>query len=149
MAINLRLADNRRYFWQWDTNQYLIAEELPVGAEIHYDMPDITVPWKTIVELVDDLYIARVPDELLQHDGSFTVWAYVLENDISGNRTVYSRSFNVEKREKPPGYIYTESERDTFEKLDKRLTDLEDKVDNLSNFEGGSAPSGGEQIVLF
>lgn len=135
MAISLILADDRRYFWQWDTGQYLIAEELPVGAEIHYDMPEVEVPWKTVVELVDGLHIARVPDELLQHAGSFTVWAYVLENDISGNRTVYSRSFNVEEREKPPGYVYTESEWASFENLEGRVTALEDKLGNLSNFE--------------
>ena len=135
MAISLVLADNRRYFWQWDTKQYLIANELPVGAEIHYDMPGIDIPCKTTVELVDDMYIARVPDELLQHAGSFDVWAYVMEDDISGHRTVYSRSYDVEPREKPPGYVYTESDILSYETLDDRLSSVEEKLEKQTDID--------------
>lgn len=138
MSISLNLADNRRYFWQWDTEQYLIAEELPVGAEIHFDMPECNIPLKTLVELRNDIFVARVPDELLQNSGSFTVWAYVIDNtvgDAIGNRTVYSRSFDVQKREKPPGYVYTATEMVNYESLNSRLTKVEDTLENLANFE--------------
>lgn len=135
MSINLTLTNDRKYFWQWDTNQYLITEGLPVGAEIHYDMPDVDVPLKTLVENKDDFLIARVPDELLQYAGKFTVWVYLTEENISGNRTVYSRSYNVEKREKPPDYVYTETEKLDFDTLSDRLTKVEKTLDNLSNFE--------------
>lgn len=136
MAISLNLADGRRYFWQWDTEQYLIAQELPIGAEIHFDMPECNIPLKTLIELRGDKYVCRVPDELLQHSGSFTIWAYVVDNTIGdaiGNRTVYTKSFDVQKREKPPGYVYTATELVNFENLNRRLTEVEDALDNFGD----------------
>ena len=102
-------------------------------------MPECNIPLKTLVELRNNIFVARVPDELLQHSGSFTVWAYVIDNtlgDAIGNRTVYSRSFDVNKREKPPGYVYTATEMVTYETLNKRLTEMEDTLENYESLDG-------------
>lgn len=131
MSVNLVLSDGRRYFWQWDTGQYLTAAGLPVGAEVHFDMPDCNIPLKTLVEERNGELVCRVPDERLQISGSFTVWAYVLDS-VVGNRTVYSKSFNVSAREKPPTYVYTAFESMNYETLNRRLIEAEEKLAELS-----------------
>ena len=106
--MNLILADGRKRFYQWDTGLYLIVDGLPVGGELHYDMPDVTDPVSYKIHEKDGKTVCKVPDKLLQHAGKFTVWAYI--RDELGNRTVYKKSFVVEGREKLPDYISTDDD---------------------------------------
>ena len=51
--------------------------------------------------------------------------AYLVMSTSNGERTVYSRTFFVESRPKPAGYVYTETETLNYSSLDKRLKKLE------------------------
>lgn len=122
-AINLSIADGRRSFYQWDTDQFIVVSGLPVGSEIHFDMPNTDIPVALEVSEINSELMCKVPDELLQHSGSFTCWAQV--SDDRGTRTVAQKTFSVKSREKPPGYVYTETEAKTFADLEKRISELE------------------------
>lgn len=122
-TINLSIADGRRSFYQWDTDQFIIVSGLPVGSEIHFDIPNTDIPIALEIFEKNSELVCKVPDELLQHSGSFICWAQV--SDDRGTRTVAQKTFNVKSREKPPGYIYTETDAKTFEDLEKRINELE------------------------
>ena len=122
----LKIADGRKVFWQWDTNCYLLAYGIPAGCEVHFDIPNVDAPLKTLVEEKDGDLICRVPDEFLQTAGYFTAWVYTAHDD--GGKTTYSRRFIVNAREKPPEYVYTPAERYSYEALKERIDELKKEV---------------------
>lgn len=136
--VDITIADGRTSFYQWDTDVYLIVDGVVAGNELHFDMPDTDVPYEVKIEQDGDRTICRVPDELLQTIGSFTVWVYI--SDELGSRTVLKKRFKVTQREKPADYIYTETDQETFGSLSKRvdiladtLYDLKDSIDESIN----------------
>ena len=131
--MDLVIADGRKYFWRWDTEQYLLVDGLPVEGELHFDMPDTDIPVKVLLEERDGQLVCKVPDELLQHDGKFTVWMYLADED--GNRTMKKKVFKVADREKPSDYVYTETEHKTWSDLNNRIGAVEDTLNNLVNYE--------------
>ena len=108
-TVDLVIADGRGQFWQYDTEQYLLVTGLDVNDELHYDMPDVTIPTSFLVFEENGQLLCRVPDELLRYSGSFKVWAYVC--DEKGKRTVLQKRFRVNSREEPPDYVHSEVER--------------------------------------
>ena len=94
--------------YQWDTEQKLtgctgLYVDFPIGNEVYR------------VETADGTCI--IPDELLQTSGSHKVY------ECMTNNTIRSFAFSVTPRPKPPDYVYTPTERLTFEGLVQRVDD--------------------------
>ena len=94
--------------YQWDTGQKLtgctgLYVDFPIDNEVYR------------VETADGTCI--IPDELLQTSGSHKVY------ECMTNNTIRSFAFSVTPRLKPPDYVYTPTERLTFEGLVQRVDD--------------------------
>ena len=94
--------------YQWDTEQKLtgctgLYVDFPIDNEVYR------------VETIDGTCI--IPDELLQTSGSHKVY------ECMTNNTIRSFAFSVTPRPKPPDYVYTPTERLTFEGLVQRVDD--------------------------
>lgn len=94
--------------YQWDTEQKLtgctgLYVDFPIDNEVYR------------VETIDGTCI--IPDELLQTSGGHKVY------ECMTNNTIRSFAFSVTPRPKPPDYVYTPTERLTFEGLVQRVDD--------------------------
>ena len=94
--------------YQWDTGQKLtgctgLYVDFPIDNEVYR------------VETVDGMCI--IPDELLQTSGGHKVW------ECMTNNTIRSFAFSVTPRPKPPDYVFTPTERLTFEGLVQKVDD--------------------------
>lgn len=109
-----RIEGNRNRFYQWDKNQRLRCK-VGAGSAIHFSSPDVE---KAIVmtayEENGNVY-ADVPNLLLQKSGTFAVF-YYRANGIEMH-TEYAAVFKVYPRKMPDTYVYTETERQTWETL--------------------------------
>lgn len=100
--------NTERRLYQWDTGQKLVGctglyVDFPIGNEVYR------------VETVDGMCI--IPDELLQTSGGHKVY------ECMTNNTIRSFAFSVTPRPKPPDYVYTPTERLTFEGLVQKVDD--------------------------
>lgn len=116
------LADGRRTFYQWDTNRQLIVND-PTCTEVHFCNGTGDCSLRRSVNEQNGLRVVDVPNILLQDTKSVTVFAYVRTPNCGYTRRAVV--FPVRGRSKPEDYIYTEKELLTWEKLEKRITDLE------------------------
>ena len=94
--------------YQWDTEQKLTG-----CTGLYIDFPIDNEVYR--VETADGTCI--IPDELLQTSGSHKVY------ECMTNNTIRSFAFSVTPRPKPPDYVYTPTERLTFEGLVQRVDD--------------------------
>ena len=97
-----------KQLYQWDTGQKLtectgIYVDFPIGEDIYR------------VETADGTCI--IPDELLQKSSVHKIYECMADN------TLREFVFNVKSRPKPPDYVYTPTERLTFEGLVQRVDD--------------------------
>ena len=100
--------NTERRLYQWDTGQKLVGctglyVDFPIGTEVYR------------VETTDGMCI--IPDELLQTSGGHKVY------ECMTNNTIRSFAFSVTPRPKPPDYVYTPTERLTFEGLVQKVDD--------------------------
>lgn len=116
----MRIADGRSAFVQWDTGQQIVFDA--PCAEAHFAPRTGTVTIDVETRLVGGEYVADVPDELLQTARPVTVYAFV---QSPGRYTRQIRSFEVRARPKPADYIYTPTERETWEHLQAQIGDLD------------------------
>lgn len=111
---NMKIADGRNFFWQWDTGCQLTIIGIPSVDEVHFFRLGMAEPFSLKARKDGNNIVCNVPDELLQAAAEFTAYAYIEETD--GCRTMLERKFEVKQRPKPSDYIYTETERYTVEK---------------------------------
>ena len=100
--------NTEKRLYQWDTGQKLVGctglyVDFPIGDEVYR------------VETADGMCI--IPDELLQTSGSHKVY------ECMTNNTIRSFAFSVTPRPKPPEYVFTPTERLTFEGLVQKVDD--------------------------
>lgn len=100
--------NTEKKLYQWDTGQKLtgctgLYVDFPIGNEVYR------------VETADGMCI--IPDELLQTSGGHKVY------ECMTNNTIRSFAFSVTPRPKPPDYVYTPTERLTFEGLVQKVDD--------------------------
>lgn len=100
--------NTEKKLYQWDTGQKLegctgLYVDFPIDDEVYR------------VEAIDGMCI--IPDELLQTSGSHKVY------ECMTNNTIRSFAFSVTPRPKPPDYVYTPTERLTFEGLVQKVDD--------------------------
>lgn len=112
----ISLNDGRTELFQWDT-----ARKLTVDAECSQVHFSNNVYGNSIdINVIDG--IADIPDILLQSDRDLHVWAYV--GTPENGYTKIAKTFKVNHRNKPAGYIYTPPEKPT---TSMSWNDLEDK----------------------
>lgn len=100
--------NTEKKLYQWDTGQKLtgctgLYVDFPIGNEVYR------------VETTDGMCI--IPDELLQTSGGHKVY------ECMTNNTIRSFAFSVTPRPKPPDYVFTPTERLTFEGLVQKVDD--------------------------
>lgn len=100
--------NTEKKLYQWDTGQKLegctgLYVDFPIDNEVYR------------VETADGMCI--IPDELLQTSGGHKVY------ECMTNNTIRSFAFSVTPRPKPPDYVFTPTERLTFEGLVQKVDD--------------------------
>lgn len=110
-----KILNGREHFFQWDSNQKLVIDDRTI-KEVHYcnRTDDCSLPVECYE--LDGLWIAEVPNELLQQAYPLRVWA------VCGDYTKIEERFKVKAKTKPTDYVYTPTEV-------KRYDDLEQKIE--------------------
>ena len=113
-----KILDGRDSFYQWDVNREVIVEDDSI-TEVHFC--NRTDDCSLVVKVIDSdgMRIAEVPNILLQEYWDIYVYGYDEEY------TKHCDVFKVNRRTKPEGYIYTETEVLNYSDLDERLEYLE------------------------
>lgn len=116
------ILDGRGAFWQWDLNQKLIVNDLPLCSEVHFCNGTKDCALVTLVKTIDEKKVCDVPNEILQTAGYVKVYAYVKDDDEQ--YTEVRKSFPVLERTKPEDYIYTETETLNYKTLAAEIGEL-------------------------
>ena len=113
----LTLNDGRSELWQWDTGRTLTVDT--DCSQVHFSN---NVFGRAIdVNVADG--VAIIPDVLLQTDKDLNVWAF---SGTAGNGyTKISKTFKVNRRNKPADYVFTPVEQTTINQLKSDLANLE------------------------
>lgn len=113
----LTLNDGRNELWQWDTGRKL---EVDVDcSQVHFSNK---VFGRSIdVDVVDG--VATIPDILLQTDKELNVWAFV--GTAENGYTKISKTFKVNRRNKPADYVFTPTEQTSLEEIKEKIEYLE------------------------
>lgn len=128
------IYDGREKFYQWDLNRKLIVYE-PTIKEVHFSNCLCERARKCETYTEGNITLVDVPNELLQEYLDIYVYGY------DGESTKHSAVFDVVKRTKPADYIYTPTERETWEELEERIEELEKN--------GGSGGSNVLKVEIF
>ena len=117
--MNLSIQDGRAELWQWDTGVRLVMDEACEAVNISASTFGVTVD----VTAAEDgkTWVAAVPDEMLQKPGDLI--CYAVQSTATGTITAAYRSFRVNRRPKPAGYVATPTESRTWQELDDRKID--------------------------
>ena len=114
----LTLNDGRSELWQWDTKRKLTVEA--ECSQVHFSNK---VFGRSIdVDVTDG--VAIIPDILLQTDKDLNVWAFV--GTAENGYTKISKTFKVNRRNKPADYVFTPEEQMTLNIIQRQIGDLSD-----------------------
>lgn len=117
----LTLNDGRSELWQWDTGRTLSVDA--DCSQVHFSNK---VFGRSIdVDVIDGA--AAIPDILLQADKDLNVWAFV--GTAENGYTKISKTFKVNRRNKPADYVFTPVEQTTLAELSGRLDRIEESQD--------------------
>ena len=113
----LDLNDGRDELWQWDTGRTLIVDA--DCSQVHFSNK---VFGRSIdVNVADG--VAIIPDVLLQTDNDLNVWAF--SGTAENGYTKISKTFKINRRNKPADYVFTTVEQTTINQLKSDLANLE------------------------
>ena len=117
----LTLSDGRNELWQWDTGRTLAVDA--DCSQVHFGNK---VFGRSIdVDVTDG--VAIIPDVLLQTDKDLNVWAFV--GTAENGYTKISKTFKVNRRNKPADYVFTPPDQTTLAELSGRLDRIEESQD--------------------
>lgn len=109
----LTLNDGRSELWQWDTGRTLAVDA--DCSQVHFSNK---VFGRSIdVDVADD--VATIPDILLQTDKDLNVWAFV--GTAENGYTKISKTFKVNRRNKPADYVFTPPDQTSLEEIKKEI----------------------------
>lgn len=113
----MTLNDGRSELWQWDTGRTLAVDA--DCSQLHFSNK---VFGRSIdVDVV--VGVAIIPDILLQTDKDLNVWAFV--GTAENGYTKISKTFKVNRRNKPADYVFTPPEQTTLEQIKEKIDYLE------------------------
>lgn len=126
----LTLNDGRTELWQWDTWRTLAVDA--DCSQVHFSNK---VFGRSIdVDVADG--VAIIPDILLQTDNDLNVWAFV--GTAENGYTKISKTFKVNRRNKPADYVFTPVEQTTIAEIAAIAQSVRDDADaGLFNGEPG------------
>ena len=113
----LDLNDGRDELWQWDTGRTLIVDA--DCSQVHFSNKvfgrsiDVNVAYG----------VAIIPDVLLQTDKDLNVWAF--SGTAENGYTKISKTFKVNRRNKPADYVFTPADQTTLEQIQEKIDYLE------------------------
>lgn len=113
-----KIYDGRDAFYQWDLNRKLIVEDKSI-KEVHFCNRTSDCSLITEVYELEGLYVADVPNILLQDNWDIKVYAYDSEY------TKHCETYDVIARTRPDDYVYTETEQRKWEHLEARIDEIE------------------------
>lgn len=117
----LTLNNGRNELWQWDTNRKLTVDA--DCTQVHFSNK---VFGRSIdVDVMDGLAI--IPDILLQTDKELTAWAFV--GIPENGYTKISKTFKVNRRNKPADYVFTPPDQTSLEEIKEKVEYLESVQD--------------------
>lgn len=117
----LELNDGRSELWQWDTGRTLIVDT--DCSQVHFSNK---VFGRSIdVNVADG--VAIIPDVLLQTDKDLNVWAF--SGTAENGYTKISKTFKVNRRNKPDDYVFTPPDQTSLEEIKERVSYLESMQD--------------------
>ena len=113
----LTLNDGRTELWQWDTGRTLAVDA--DCSQVH--LSNKVFGRSIDVDVVDGAAI--IPDVLLQTDKDLNVWAFV--GTAENGYTKISKTFKVNRRNKPADYVFTPPEQTSLEEIKEKIEYLE------------------------
>lgn len=117
----LTLNDGRSELWQFDTGRTLDVDA--DCSQVHFSNK---VFGRSIdVDVTDG--VAIIPDILLQTDKDLNVWAFV--GTAENGYTKISKTFKVNRRNKPADYVFTPPDQTTLAELVYRIDKIEETQD--------------------
>ena len=117
----LTLNDGRDELWQWDTGRTLAVDA--DCSQVHFSNK---VFGRSIDVDVSD-GVAIIPDILLQSDKDLNVWAFV--GTAENGYTKISKTFKVNRRNKPADYVFTPTEQTTIAEIAAIAQSVRDDAD--------------------
>ena len=128
----LTLNDGRSELWQWDTGRTLAVDA--DCSQVHFSNK---VFGRSIdVDVIDGSAI--IPDVLLQTDKDLNVWAFV--GTAENGYTKISKTFRVNRRNKPADYVFTPVEQTTIAEIAAIAQSVRDDAD-AGRFDGKDGTS--------
>ena len=117
----LTLNDGRSELWQWDTGRTLTVDT--DCSQVHFSNK---VFGRSIdVNVADG--VAIIPDVLLQTDKDLNVWAF--SGTAENGYTKISKTFKVNRRNKPADYVFTPVEQTTIDEIAAIAQSVRDDAD--------------------
>lgn len=117
----LTLNDGRSELWQWDTGRTLAVDA--DCSQVHFSNK---VFGRSIdVDVIGG--VAIIPDILLQTDKDLNVWAFV--GTAENGYTKISKTFKVNRRNKPSDYVFTPVEQTTIDEIAAIAQSVRDDAD--------------------
>lgn len=113
----MTLNDGRNELWQWDTGRKLTVDA--ECSQVHFS--NKVFGRSVDVDVVDG--VAVIPDILLQSEKDFVAWAFV--GTAENGYTKISKTFKVNRRNKPADYVFTPPDQNSIEEIKERLENLE------------------------
>ena len=131
----MNIRDNP-VLYQWDTNRYL---DIPEADAVYVDFAR-TGEEPLRIAVADGG--VRIPDSWLQTAGNQNIYVCYV------NGTLRGYTMRIVPRPKPPDYVATPDEAQSYERLDKKITDevsrLDDRINNIPEGKDGITPTIGE-----
>ena len=113
----LELNDGRDELWQWDTGRTLIVDA--DCSQVHFS----NKVFGRSIDVDVSNGVAIIPDILLQTDKELNVWAFV--GTAENGYTKISKTFKVNRRNKPADYVFTPPDQTTLEQIQEKIDYLE------------------------
>ena len=114
----LRIDGGRAAFYQWDVNQRLSIEHDDV-VNVAFTNSQTSPALICAVYAQDGIRYADVPNILLQQDLTLKVYGCCFDC------VRVEAAFKVIARERPAGYVYTETEVKRYDDLERRIATIE------------------------
>lgn len=126
--MKILLDNNLEFLYQWDLDRYIYLVDIKKNEKIKINFTNKTINEAIVQEpkTINDLFVCKIPNSLLQYDKDLTV--YIVEN----NKVIFSKTFKVIGRNKPENYVYTDEEQKLYERMEENLlSEIDKKGDSL------------------
>ena len=117
-----KIQDGRKSFTQWDLNRKIIVEDDSI-TQVHFTNSNRIGENALVCEVIDN--VVNVPNIILQSYGTIFVYG------CDSNYTKYIDAFDIIRREKPDGYIYTETEVLNYNSLLEKINSVEGSIEQV------------------